>query len=168
MDDTLKILSLIVSFLSLMGVGYLTKNWWEERKQKKAKNTEEAKRKAKEERQAEIGEVFDTKFRAVGQRWEERLDRLENVWDERIHRAEEEIAKINKMLVLNEVATQASLRNDILVSFYQCAKKGYRTRDDSENFRHMYEAYHGINGNSFIDKDISIWFYELPLKDEQK
>jgi hypothetical protein len=72
------------------------------------------------------------------------------------------------MLVLNEVATQASLRNDILVSFYHCAKKGYRTSDDSENFRHMYEAYHGIKGNSFIDKDIAVWFYELPLKNEQR
>lgn len=164
MDDVIKIISLILSFLSLMGVGYLTKNWWAERKQRRLKNTEDAKKRAKSERQAEIAEVFDEKF----QKWEKRLDKLEEVWDERIKKAEEEIGKINKMLILNEVATQASLRNDILVSFYQCAKKGYRTSDDSENFRHMYEAYHGINGNSFIDKDISIWFYELPLKNEQR
>ena len=163
-DYIIRILSLVLSFLSLMGVGYLTKNWWEERKQKRLKNTEEAKRREKEERQQEIGEVFDLKFH----KWELRLDKLEKVWDERIHKAEEEIVKINKMLVLNEVATQASLRNDILVSFYHCAKKGYRTSDDSENFRHMYEAYHGIKGNSFIDKDIAVWFYELPLKNEQR
>lgn len=162
--DIIKILSLILSFLSLIGIGYIFQGWWADKREKRKKNTEEAKLRAKQERQAEIAEVLDEKHA----RWERRIDQIEKVWDERITKAEVELDKLNEMLVLNEVATQASLRNDILVSFYQCAKKGYRTQDDSENFRHMYDAYHGIQGNSFIDKDISGWFYELPLKNEQR
>ena len=42
--------------------------------------------------------------------------------------------------------------------------RGYRTEDDSKNYREMHEAYNALGGNSFIDNDVSRWFDDLPLK----
>ena len=60
--------------------------------------------------------------------------------------------------------TQAGLRNDILTCYYTCFHKGFKTKDDAENFNDMYEAYHSLGGNSFIDKDVVPSFVNLPLQ----
>lgn len=59
--DIIKILSLVLSFLSLIGIGYIFQGWWADKREKRKKNTEEAKLRAKQERQAEIAEVLDEK-----------------------------------------------------------------------------------------------------------
>ena len=71
---------------------------------------------------------------------------------------------IEARLKLSEQCDQAVLRNSLMRLYYDCKKKGYRTVDDSKNYREMHEAYNAIGGNSFIDSDISRWFEDLPLK----
>lgn len=75
---------------------------------------------------------------------------------------EEKLAIVEQQLTINAEGTCAGLRCQLLEFYYDCAKKGFRTQDDSENFTNMYSAYAKLGGNSFIQKDISKWFYELP------
>ena len=63
--------------------------------------------------------------------------------------------------------TQATLRNDLLNCYYACDKKGYKTHEDIQNFAHMYEAYHNLHGNSFIEQTAKI-IDRLPTEEEYK
>ena len=145
---------LIVSVLSLFGIGTLASLFWKDRYEKKKEqrlqNSEATKRAAKEER---IGEIQD-----VMQKY---LDKI----DKRLTRIEEEIAKTRSLCEDSTEAAIAGLRNDILNVYYQCAKKGFRSKNDSENFWDLYRPYHKLGGNSFIDSDVIKWFEELPSKE---
>lgn len=63
---------------------------------------------------------------------------------------------------LNKVAdgTRNSLKNDILKCYYDCLKKGYRSQNDTDNFRSMFDSYIALGGNSFIRDEIYPLFYE--------
>ena len=65
------------------------------------------------------------------------------------------------------LGTQATLRNDLLNCYYACDKKGYKTNEDIQNFADMYEAYHNLHGNSFIEQTAKI-FAKLPTEEEFK
>lgn len=75
--------------------------------------------------------------------------------------------EIKEHVKLLGAGTQASLRNDILSQYYACRDKGFRTSDDSENFRDMHSAYHALGGNSFIDSDV-VPAFEAILLSEKK
>ena len=86
---------------------------------------------------------------------------------------QEKYSTIINTAVVNNLATrqdkaekcdQAILRNALMNVYYDCKAKGFRTEDDSKNYREMHEAYNAIGGNSFIDSDVSNWFNALPLK----
>ena len=47
------------------------------------------------------------------------------------------------------------------------SKKGYKTHEDIQNFADMYEAYHNLHGNSFIEQTAKI-FARLPTEEEYK
>ena len=49
-----QIVSALISLLTLLGLGTITKLYWEDKHKKKMNETEEAKRRQKEERQTEI------------------------------------------------------------------------------------------------------------------
>lgn len=149
--DWIKVLSLIFSGLSLIGVGYLFQYLWRTGLEKKKAKSEQAQQEAKKVRQDETREVFTECITPLSHR----MDVIENV-----------LADMKESQDAQRTGIQASLRNDILSAYYDCARKGYRTKDDSENFWDMYNAYHQLGGNSFIDKDVTGWFRELPSKEE--
>ena len=141
-----QIITLVVSVLSLCGFGVVMKLFWEDKHAKKKEATKEAKEKQRKQRHEEIMEAVheatDESFQGIGRR----LDGIE-------HRLE-----------ISEECDRASLRNGLMGLYYACADKGYRTEDDSKNYREMHEAYNKAGGNSFIDSDVSKWFEALPLK----
>lgn len=145
---------IVVSILSLFGVGTLTSLFWkdqfEKKKEKRLANTEEAKQAAKDERLAEMREVTTECWNKV---------------DERLQIIEKEIKIQKDQIEINNEGTQAGLRNSLLNAYYCTARKGYRTRYDTENFRAMYEAYTKLGGNSFIQHDVAKWFDEIPSKE---
>lgn len=75
-----------------------------------------------------------------------------------------DIQEIKTSIKLIGNGTQAGLRNDIMACYNGCAAKGFKTQDEAENFNDMYNAYHALGGNSFIDSDITPAFKKLPLK----
>lgn len=70
---------------------------------------------------------------------------------------------MNARLTISEECDRAGLRSVLMNLYYDCAQKGYRTEDDSKNYREMHEAYNKAGGNSFIDSDVSHWFEQIPL-----
>ena len=74
---------------------------------------------------------------------------------------------LEEKIDLIALGTQATLRNDLLNCYYACEKKGYKTHEDIQNFADMYEAYHDLHGNSFIEQTAKI-FAHLPTEEEYK
>ena len=74
---------------------------------------------------------------------------------------------IEEKIDLIALGTQATLRNDLLNCYYACDKKGYKTNEDIQTFADMYEAYHNLHGNSFIEQTAKI-FAKLPTEEEFK
>ena len=140
------VVSAIVSVLTLFGIGTVSKLFWEDRHKKKVEETEEAKQRKKEERVREI------------------TDAVADILSPCSEKIVESIANIERRLDLSEKCDQASLRNSLMNLYYDCLAKGYRTEDDSKNYREMHEAYNAVGGNSFIDSDVSEWFDHIPLR----
>ena len=74
---------------------------------------------------------------------------------------------IEEKIDLIALGTQATLRNDLLNCYYACDQKGYKTYEDIQNFADMYEVYHNLHGNSFIEQTAKI-FAKLPTEEEFK
>ena len=140
------VVSVVVSILSLFGFGTVMKFYWEDKHKKKEEQSEEAKKKKKEERHKEI------------------IDAVSEFFDPYAKKVFASIENFNNRLDRAEKCDQAILRNSLMNIYYACNEKGYRTEDDSKNYREMHDAYHAIGGNSFIDNDVSQWFNDLPLK----
>lgn len=87
--------------------------------------------------------------------------------DELIKTIKENNKPLEDKINLIASGTQATLRNDLLNCYYACDKKGYKTPEDIQNFAHMYDAYHNLHGNSFIEQTAKI-FARLPTEEEYK
>lgn len=140
------VVSAVVSVLSLFGIGTVAKFFWEDKHRKKLEETEEVKRLKKEERRQEIAEIIAETMGPCS-------DKIVK-----------SIEKIEKRLDLAKQCDLAELRNSLMNIYYTCSAKGYKTEDDSKNYREMHEAYNALGGNSFIDSDVSRWFDALTMK----
>lgn len=61
-------------------------------------------------------------------------------------------------------STLCSLRDDILNSYWRCHDwQKCRTEWDTSNMESLYEQYHRLHGNSFVDH-LMEEFYKIPLK----
>ena len=139
------VVTLVVSVLTLLGVGTITKIFWTERHNKKVAESAESKRRQQETRHQEITNA---------------VSEIITPFAEQMSAA---VRNIEDRLDASDRCDQAVLRNSLMNIYYDCAHKGYRTEDDSKNYREMHEAYRAIGGNSFIDSDVSRWFDQLPL-----
>ena len=79
---------------------------------------------------------------------------------------------LQKNIDLLMEGTKAMLRNSLLENYRSCRRRGYRTKEDCENFLDMYEVYISLGGNSFIQHNVKMWFDEIPTesiyKNDQK
>lgn len=85
---------------------------------------------------------------------QEQKDNLRAVIKEENKPLEERLNSLENKVGLIGNGTETSLRNALLAFYRECAKKGYRTEIDTENFTHMYDDYCALGGNSFIQKDV--------------
>ena len=137
-----QILTLVISALSLCGFGVVAKLFWEDQHRKRRENSEAEKQRQKESRRKEIMDAVTEANEPIKQR----------------------LCELKAGQARSEKCDLAVLRNSLMNIYYDCSAKGYRTEDDSKNYREMHEAYNSIGGNSFIDSDVSRWFDELPLR----
>jgi hypothetical protein len=138
-----QILTVILSCLSLLGLGTASQLFWKDRHDKKQEQSEENKERLKKGRQEELREVISSEIEPI------RTD----------------ISKMKEQIILISNGTQATLRNDIKNCYYDCVAKKHRNDYDSQDFIDMYIEYKKLGGNSFID-DIKKRFDELDTKEK--
>lgn len=140
-DLILKILTLIVSLLSLCGFGVVMKFFWEDKHRKKQEQTEEAKNNQKLARQAEIKEV---------------LAPLEG-----------ELAGIREDLKDTKDGIQAELKHDIRNACRRCIHQHYKTLEDLEEVTSMHENYEKLGSNG---KTNALYeeFLKLPIREKDE
>lgn len=75
--------------------------------------------------------------------------------------------KADKANALQNASLQSVLRDLLKNRYLEWLDKGYTTIDAKDDLEHMYEAYHGLGGNSTITT-LRDKFIKLPLKEEIK
>lgn len=137
-----QILTIVLSSLSLLGLGTVFQMFWKDRHDRRAALSEENQRIAKEERQKELREVISSEMGPL----------------------KADMADMKERITLISNGTQATLRNAIKNCYYDCVAKKHRNDYDSQDFIDMYTEYKKLGGNSFID-DIKERFDELDTKE---
>ena len=75
--------------------------------------------------------------------------------------------KMDKANLIQNAGLQSVLRDLLKIRYLEWLDKGYTTIDAKDDLERMYEAYHGLGGNSTITT-LRDKFIKLPLKEEIK
>ena len=145
-----QIVSLVIAFLTLLGVGTYMKLLWEDKHRRKLQQTEEAKLKQQEERKQELRDALAPEIEKINTNMEKMAEQIVHI-NERIERLEKNL--------------KDTLRDSILSRYYDCVHKGYRNNYDTTNILHLKEDYDELHGNSFVE-DLMKRFEKLPTKEE--
>ena len=139
--STSTIISIVISILSLIGVPTIMSfiiNKQLKKAEKIREETHELKAaEAKRERINEIKTVMNESVKPLEQR-------LDNVDDK--------ISNISKDIDLSKAGTLSSLRYNIVELYNAVRKRGYKTDVEKETFEKMYQAYHNLGGNHYVDE----------------
>lgn len=139
--STSTIISIIISVLSLIGVPTIMSfviNKQLKKAEKIREETHELKAaEAKRERIAEIKTVMDESVKPL----EQRLDHVDD-----------KISSISRDMDLSKAGTLSSLRYNIVELYNAVRKRGYKTDVEKETFEKMYQAYHNLGGNHYVDE----------------
>ena len=139
--STSTIISIVISVLSLIGVPTIMSfviNKQLKKAEKIREETHELKAaEAKRERINEIKTVMHESVKPLEQR-------LDNVDDK--------ISNISKDIDLSKAGTLSSLRYNIVELYNAVRKRGYKTDVEKETFEKMYQAYHNLGGNHYVDE----------------
>lgn len=131
---------LVISILSFLGFGTFFSFLWNRSIKKHQQDSEMMKQYIEKQQKEELDQVIKSDLRPI----------------------EEAIKQLQQDRKDEKKALTATLKNDLLKSFYDCDGKGYKTLWDAQNFNAMYEAYLKLGGNSFIKNDIAPKFNALP------
>lgn len=139
--STSTIISIIISVLSLIGVPTIMSfviNKQLKKAEKIREETHELKAaEAKRERIAEIKTVMSESVKPL----EQRLDHVDD-----------KISSISRDMDLSKAGTLSSLRYNIVELYNAVRKRGYKTDVEKETFEKMYQAYHNLGGNHYVDE----------------
>ena len=139
--STSTIISIIISVLSLIGVPTIMSfviNKQLKKAEKIREETHELKAaEAKRERIAEIKTVMNESVKPL----EQRLDHVDD-----------KISSISRDMDLSKAGTLSSLRYNIVELYNAVRKRGYKTDVEKETFEKMYQAYHNLGGNHYVDE----------------
>lgn len=75
--------------------------------------------------------------------------------------------KADRTSELQNASLQSVLRDLLKIRYLEWLDKGYTTIDAKDDLEHMYQAYHGLGGNSTITT-LRDKFIKLPLREEIK
>lgn len=143
---TSNIITLIISILSLIGVPTIMSfviNKQLKKAEKVREETHELKAaEAKRERISEIKTVMGESIKPI----EDRLDHVDM-----------KISSISKDMDLSKAGTLSSLRYNIVELYNAVRKRGYKTEVEKETFEKMYQAYHNLGGNHYVDELKDEW-----------
>ena len=101
---------------------------------------------------------FSDKFDDIN----DKLDQLTGLVSQTI----EQNKKLQEDIDTLSMALQASLRNQILILYYDCRKKKYITKYELECLDKLYENYINLRGNSFIKACYGCLTTQLEVRDD--
>ena len=78
----------------------------------------------------------------------------------------EQNKKLQEDMDTLRLALQASLRNQILILYYDCRKKKYITRYEFECLNKLYENYINLGGNSFVKAAYTYITTQIEVRDD--
>ena len=78
----------------------------------------------------------------------------------------EQNKKLQEDMDTLRMALQASLRNQILILYYDCRKKKYITRYELECLNKLYENYINLGGNSFVKAAYTYLTTQIEVRDD--
>lgn len=155
-DWLITVVTALVSAI-LAAVGTQIGNWIWNRpsKKRKAKEEEEAKRKAElEELETKLTAVIEGikgDYSAVDETTLQRIDEIEKKFD-----------NITARLDYLAVGLQVTIKDTLKTRYLQWIEKGYTPLDVKEDLEKMYQAYHKLGANGVMD-DIRKQYNNLPI-----
>lgn len=144
----LTIVPIIISILSLLGVGTIFKMFWEDRREQRKAKSEEEKAKIKKEKQTEMREVVSDELASI----------------------KKDISKLGNQMELNTTGTITLLRDRMKCSLNYCRRMGHASATDKANWMELYNSYRNLGGNHFREY-VDQWKSEmenLPTEEEQE
>lgn len=141
---------MVISALTLLGVGYATKAFWESRAERKKQNTDEYRQAQRDERKTAVREVIQEELKPIR---------------ENLSAMGEDLKELQESDQLQKESLQSILRDRLYELYNFCNHKGFATLDERENFENMYQKYHSLGMNGVMD-DIHHKFFKLPTEEK--
>lgn len=155
----ISILGVIISLLTLCGIGVVMKHFWDDKYEEKKANTAEKKEKAKKERQEEIREVFTAEIRKE----------LTPVHDE-LKSMSQSLNGIDTTIRLLKESVIALDRIVMKMNLDLYKDHGYVNSSDRAAWNELFHNYSNLGGNHFKEY-VDEWrkiLEGLPTKEEVK
>lgn len=140
-----QVVPIVVSVLTLLGVGSFFSLLWKERFEKRKTETAQEKERIKKEKQEEMREVIREEIKPL----------------------KEDIEQFKELDELQRKSIQAILRDRLYELSSAASKKGYTTLNERENFENMYVQYHKLGKNGVMDS-IRDDYFSYPTEERHK
>ena len=148
-SEIVSIVGMIISVLTLCGIGYATKEFWISRAERKKQETQEYKKAQNEERKVIVREVIKEELKPI---------------KEDIATLHDDLKELQESDQLQKESMQSILRDRLYELYNICSRKGFASLDERENFENMYQKYHSLGVNGVMD-DIHKKFLHLPTEE---
>lgn len=130
----ISIIGIVLSTLTLLGLGVVMKNFWDDKHAEAQASKAEEKEKAKKERQDEIREVIKQEIQPL-------QDGINNL-DQKIEDVQKDVKKLRaSMITVDRIVMKMALDG------YE--KQGYTSSSDRAAWRELYDNYEDLGGNHF-------------------
>ena len=130
----ISILGIIVSVLTLLGLGVVMKNFWDDKHAEAQASKAEEKEKAKKERQDEIREVIQEEIKPL-------QDAITDV-DKKVGDVQKDVRKLRvSMVTIDRIVMKIALDG------YE--RQGYTSASDRAAWKELYDNYEDLGGNHF-------------------
>lgn len=136
--ETYQIITIIISALSLLGVGTVCKLFWESKAAERHARSAEEQARIKKEKQDEMREVLSSELDPI----------------------EAKVDKLNEQMKLNTDGTVTLLRDRMKCSLNDCKKQGFASAADKANWNELYNSYKNLGGNHFREY-VNAWKDEM-------
>jgi len=130
----ISIIGVAISLLTLLGLGVVMKNFWDDKHAEAQASRAEEKEKAKKERQDEIREVIKQEIKPL-------QDGINNL-DQKVEDVQKDVKKLRaSMITVDRIVMKMALDG------YE--KQGYTSSSDRAAWRELYDNYEDLGGNHF-------------------
>ena len=141
----ISIIGVVVSVLTLFGLGVVMKHFWDDKHEKVKASRSEAKERAKRERQEEIREVIKEQMELLKKELQKEIDSLKEEIGNLKEGVDDVKAKVERlqhsMVTVDRIIMKLTLD--------QYREQGYASSSDRAAWSELYKDYKDLGGNHF-------------------